>query len=257
MNKLIKYLLLLSTSAGFIAGCAHEQPGAYSDTPALYFSRSVTDTVTYSFPLNGSGKEVDEVGVGIKVMGFPSAEDRLFTIRQANAGRPRAAVAGVHYMAFDDPEMVAKMIVPAGKVEFSLPVTVYKDASLKDTEVVLDIEIVADRNFQLGIDGRYHVALKIADKLMRPSSWVDGNASTWYRFFGYWGPEKMEFIIRHLGFTDFDTEFKQPFVIRKFYNNKIYTKLDEYNTQAEADDREPLTEADGTKVVFPYINADI
>ena len=131
VNKIMKYGFFFFISVLAFVACQENEISTFDNESSLFFFRDIynnnskgtpqLDSTSYSFFLAGS-IQVDTVWLDVLLTGSPSAQDRPFRIVQSNVGEPGAAVAGTHYVAFDDPEMVKRMVMPANKVSVALPV---------------------------------------------------------------------------------------------------------------------------------------
>lgn len=52
----------------------------------------------------------------------PPVRARSLLIVQSNAGEPDAAIAGVHYVAFDNSYVASRMVMPANEVVATIPI---------------------------------------------------------------------------------------------------------------------------------------
>lgn len=247
MKKNILYTLVLLFVAG-LTGCKENTALEYENEPALYFENvweGQRDSVAQTFFIKPKGTTKDTVRIEILTMGFPSAEDRPFLLEQTNVGKPGAAVPGKHYMAFDTPEMLKELVMPAGAVRKSFPLVILYDPSLDLEEVRLELKIKANDAFKVGIGTWSSFVVKMTAMAVKPISW-----DTYWRYtFGEtWGSRKMKFIIENTGFSDFDGGYLDS-DYSDYLAAKVRQKLLEYNEDENNSDR-PMREADGTLVEF-------
>lgn len=247
MKKNILYTLVLLFVAG-LTGCKENTALEYENEPALYFENvweGQRDSVAQTFFIKSKGTTKDTVRIEILTMGFPFAEDRPFLLEQTNVGKPGAAVPGKHYMAFDDPEMLKELVMPAGAVRKSFPLVILYDPSLDLEEVRLELKIKANDAFKVGIGTWSSFVVKMTAMAVKPISW-----DTYWRYtFGEtWGSRKMKFIIENTGFSDFDGGYLDS-DYSDYLAAKVRQKLLEYNEDENNSDR-PMREADGTLVEF-------
>lgn len=242
MKKYIIMAVMMLLTMSFVA-CSENEPMAYEGDPALYFDNK---DINYSFFYATSDADRNEVEITVHAMGNVTDYDRAFTLYQKNVGEADAAEAGVHYVGFDTDEMKTKMIIPAGKNEVKLPITLIKDASLDTKTVCLKIGVRPNDNFQGGVIEKDSTQILFSSQAIKPNNWKD-----WYYAFGAsWGTVKMRFIIDNTGITNFDN-VPDDYSYLIYLNDKLKTKMFEYNASHE----EPLQEADGTLIDFdnPYI----
>ena len=106
------FLLIVGT-----IGCKENTALEYENDPALYFENSYytqQDSIAHTFFIQPDDQMRDTVFVEILTMGYPTDTDRPFVLEQTNAGKPGSAVAGKHFVAFDDPEMLEHLKIPKG-----------------------------------------------------------------------------------------------------------------------------------------------
>lgn len=241
---IMKRMLYLMISLCLMVSCSQNEPLAYENNPAIYIAN---DDISYSFFYLETEADKDNVSIKVHAMGQPSDVDRPFLLLQANAGAAGSAVAGKHYLPFDSEEMRKRMVMPAGKNEVDVPVTLYKDASLDLTIVKLLVKVAENENFKVGVVEKEDAEIAFSAQAIKPTNWVD-----WYDAFGAsWGSVKMRFIIDNTGITNFD-KVSGDYSYLYYLNNKLKQKLFEYNT---AHPDAMLAEADGKLVDFenPYI----
>lgn len=235
------FLLIVST-----IGCKENTALEYENDPALYFENSYytqQDSIAHTFFIQPDDQMRDTVFVEILTMGYPTDTDRPFVLEQSNAGKPGAAVAGKHFVAFDDPEMLEHLKIPKGSVRKSFPLIVLRDPSLELEEVRIELKIGENEFFRSGIDEWTNFVVKTTSMAVKPTSWD----TQWKYYFGpTWGSVKMKFIIDNTGFTEFDGGFLNS-DYSNYLSSKVKQKLLEYNTNHPDD---PLSEADGTLVTF-------
>ena len=229
-------------------GCKENTALEYENDPALYFENTTygqRDSVAHSFFIQPDDQMRDTVFVEILTQGYPAGIDRPFALVQSNAGQPGAAVAGKHYVAFDDPEMVPHLMIPKGSVRKSFPLIVLRDPSLDLEEVRIELKIGENEYFRPGIDIWTNFVVKTTAMAVKPTSWD----SVWRYTFGQtWGSVKMKFIIDNTGFSDFDGG-RLNSDYSNYLASKVKQKLLEYNADPNNPDT-PLKEADGTIVTF-------
>ena len=95
------FLLIVGT-----IGCKENTALEYENDPALYFENSYytqQDSIAHTFFIQPDDQMRDTVFVEILTMGYPTDTDRPFVLEQTNAGKPGSAVAGKHFVAFNDP----------------------------------------------------------------------------------------------------------------------------------------------------------
>ena len=247
----MKYGFFFFISVLAFVACQENEISTFDNESSLFFFRDIynnnskgtpqLDSTSYSFFLAGS-IQIDTVWLDVLLTGSPSDQDRPFRIVQSNVGEPGGAVAGTHYVAFDDPEMVKRMVMPANKVSVALPVIMTRTPQMDTEEYRLDMEILPNEYFIQGIKDRVVYVLKITGKATKPANWDSPNS--YLATFGEWGQEKMRFIIDYVGYNTFDETLITDY--RYYLQLKAREKLAEYEAV-----KGPIYEADGTRVTFP------
>ena len=156
---------------------------------------NILDTlVRYSFVFSASGTVQDTVWVRIQTMGFLSKDDRPIAFEQISAGA-RDAVAGVHYVAFDQSELQKLYVMPRNGSTTSVPVVLKRDPSLEQEEYTLLFQVRKNDFFGRGIVGAWSCRVVISDRLARPANW---NFQTEMEF-GEYGRVKHRWLIEQTG----------------------------------------------------------
>lgn len=255
--KKYKISVLLSIVAGLLSGsCDQREVTRYEDDPRIYFYKGIvydevaltsytqSDSIKRSFFVLPDDQMWDTVWLDIRTMGFPTDQDRPMKIVQTNTGQPYAAVAGKHYIGFDDERVKKEVSIAAGQVKRMLPVIFYRDPSLEKDSVRLELEIQRNDYFEVGMDTLSRFMVEMTAKPAKPRLW----SSVFQSVFGDWGPKKMWFIMRYVGFSDFENRIGD-YAYQIFLRGRAGEALAEYNADERNEDR-PLKEADGTPVKF-------
>lgn len=211
--------------------CQEEKLTEYQNDPRLSFGEKQESVVVQSFFVLNSKIGRDTVFLQVETAGYPENYDRPFAIAQSNAGGMDAAVAGVHYLAFTDPEIQDKLFIPAGKVNALVPVIVFRDKSLQQEIFLLRVDILENEYFKPGLLNRTTCTVRISDKADKPLLWD----SFWETWLGEWSSVKMKFIIDYVGLTDFSNKSSAAEAI--YYRTKANEQLKIYN---EAHPEAPL-----------------
>lgn len=232
--------------------CQEQDMMHYEDDPAIYFANErlsvyysvQNDSINHSFFIYGEDVKQDTVHILVRIMGNPTDYDRPFKLTQTNIGQPDAAIAGTHYIPFDDPALVDSFSIPAGEVSRFIPIVLLRDESLTTETARLELTLEANEHFRQGIDEWRNFLVTTSDTAVKPKIWD----SYWKYYFGEsWGPVKMRFIIQTTGLTDFDTRLTD-YSYLDWLGDTAKQALLEYN--AERPEEEWLQEADGTPVSF-------
>lgn len=237
MKKLIKYCLMLGLLGWMVSACEQQDAQIYENDPRIAFKRGERgygqqDSLIHSFFLVTKGKERDTVWVEMAAMGLPEQEKaRAIRLVQTNEGKEGAAVAGKHYVAFDDASVAGLMLMPANQVEVKIPVILIHDPSLDKEKVRIEITVGENEFFRPGIDLNRNFMVQTTAMPEQPANW-----QSWSYYFGVWGPVKMDFIINYLGFSTFEDLPDAGY--RDYLKLKAREELVKYN----ATHTEPLCE---------------
>ncbi len=217
-------------------------------------SASVTDamrTQSYSFFLNSAsaGEDLtsDTVWFEVTTMGFLSDKDRPISLKQITVEGENNAVAGKHFVAFDDPSYMSKCYVAANQNKTMLPIVLLRDPSLKEKEVVLKFEFAENDYFKPGYTGLTERSIIITDQLSKPSNWRTD-------YFGTYGPVKHQLMIEWT-----QKAWDESYIDELLNGDKGYIsylsrwfreKLAEENSKRQEQGLDVYKEADGTPVYF-------
>ncbi|MCK9628896.1 MAG: DUF4843 domain-containing protein [Bacteroidales bacterium] len=249
-NK-FKSIWLFVTASIMLSSCQEKVVNKFDSESSLFFyngasnSKGITqqDSISYSFFLANSTLVQDTTWLDIYLTGMPSDEERSISIVQTNVGKPGAAVSGIHFVPFNDPGLVSKLVLPANKVMVSIPVVVKKTAEMESQEFRLDLAIIPNESFVEGIKDNTAYTIKITAMAVKPPLWDVANS--FLSMFGTWGQVKMKFIIDNVGYSEFDVIPNVDY--RMFLRVKAKEKLAVYEAA-----NGPLYELDGvTRVIFP------
>ena len=195
MKKINKYIQWLLPIFGLFA-CEDDMDVYNSPDNRLNFVyelNTMADTVIpRTFVYEGEDRVLDTVWLEVVTMGFVEDYDRPFTLEQVKKGEGEQAVAGKHYIAFDDPLVTIHYKIPAGANGARVPVVLKRDPSLKEQEVTLGIKIGQNENFIPGYNAYQKKAIVYSEILIQPLYWND--FATYY-FAGKYGKAKHQFMI--------------------------------------------------------------
>ena len=191
MKNIVLFILSVFMLLGI--SCKKNVALEYENDPALYFTNDPygqRDSIHHSFFIIDGDR--DTVYVEIQTMGMTSNNVRPFVLEQTNEGTPNAAIAGVHYIAFDDPSVSKFYVIPAHNVKVNVPIILLRDESLNTGEVRLAFKISSNEYFRQGIAAWTNFLIKTSAQASKPKIWD----TYWkYKFGASWGPVKMKFII--------------------------------------------------------------
>lgn len=149
---------------------------------------------SHSFKLNSAeGQMRDTVWLKVNTMGKLSADDRPLALMQLEDTTKGVvnAIAGKHYVAFDDPSLAALYRVPGDSSAAKVPVVVLRDASLGSGDVVLKITFKDNGWFKAGYPEFATYTLTISDRLSS-NAWGTYNLDY---YFGPYGQQKHELMM--------------------------------------------------------------
>lgn len=238
-------------------------PAVYTGQQYLeFYSKNDVKAVTtaYSaFYYLDAGKTTDTVLLHVVTLGSLPTKTSYVTLNastdKTNVSAYPDAVAGVHYVSFDDPELKKLMKVEAGKFEAYIPVVLKRDPSLKSSVYQLRFNIGVSDDFKPGSSKHTEGVIYISDRLSQPSNW------TTTFFLGTYGTVKHQFIIEQSGQrwdTDFITTLTTPADLnaQSFYLFKFTQALKVLNATRKAAGLTELREdplVPSTAVTFPNL----
>ena len=203
----MKNILLLAILVIMIA-CQQESPDAWSGEDRINFvqngssaSAIAADTMTiYTFVFEPEAVTTHTIWVGVKIMGKAHDYPRAVRLKQVPS-HGRDAVAGVHYVGFDNTEVKEQYIIPAGAVTAQLPIILKRD-QLGSEEFQLRIVFEENDYFQLGYNHLSHRTIAVSDRLSKPENW---NTTIANYAFGTYSQEKHQFMFDATGLSiDYD-----------------------------------------------------
>lgn len=199
---------------------------------------------TQTFAYLDNSKLTDTVYFDIYTMGDISNKDRPFILRQEQVAGEENALAGVHYRGFDNTDVANLYQIKAGQMHSLVPIILLRDASLKETSVVLKIALVENENFQKGQESLSWRKLTFTDKLSRPDNWNPG-------VLGKYSEIKHRFMI-----SVTNEKWDQSFILsivrdvqaQHYWLGKVKAALLKYNNEHP---NQPLKDEDNEAVIFP------
>jgi hypothetical protein len=260
MKKIISYILAIAALSVAVS-CEKEIP-TWSGSERINFETAVeTDTLhNYSFVSEPEDVTRYTLWINVGTEGFVYDYPRTVTFRQApSTDGSEDAEPGVHFVAFDDPEVKAQYVIPAGEAGARFPIVLLRDPSLQTSVRALRIELVENEYFLLSADkNKLHRTIVFADKLTMPEAW--GALGYVSSYFGTYGEVKHRFMIEATGQDFGDEWFKENFYwysdrygwvandggYMEFLQGWLQEKLEERNAR----EGDTLTEKDGTVVDF-------
>jgi hypothetical protein len=249
--KKLKLMYILLLTVAVVSSCSEYEMLTYENDPAIYFTyddvivaAGQRDSINHSFFSLNTSILTDTVWLKISTMGEISPQDRPVSIVHTNAGKAGAAVAGKHYLSFDNPAIKSLMVIPANKAEAKIPVVFLRDESLALDQVRLELAVGSNEYFRPGIDRWRTFIVTTTDQAVKPALWD----SRWYMIYGRtWGSVKMRFIINVTGYDDWDNFPTSDISYMNYLRDIVAQAFSEYNRDHPDN---PLKEANGDIVVF-------
>lgn len=217
---------------------------------------------TFSFVYTDDDCEKDTIWVELESMGLVSDAPRAISLKQVDSVGVANAIAGKHYVAFDNPELAKYYVMPAKAARTKVPVVLLRDASLKSEAVVLKFAIADNGVFTNGYNNYQSRAITFTDRLSEPAEWstryytqpeiLPDYYITFATYMGEYGVTKHLFLIRKTGKKWNDEDIKEFMAsdtnYRSYMRSKMSRLLAKENAERAAEGLEPLKEDDGTLV---------
>ena len=258
----IKILLLLTTILSIFSSCEVDDPIVFDskgektkiqfgpiETRLYTASYYALDTAkSYTFVYEPASVTQDTVWFDIYTSGDVSAVDRHFKLEQIQVAGGKNAVAGRDYKAFDDASVNKHYVIKANQSHTLVPIVLLRSAALKQDELVLQVNVVANENFGEGEERCLWRKVYFADKLSRPPSWTDYNST---RYFGTYSVTKHAWMIEVTG-AKWDEAFVSVLAYSQgdlyYYLGKVKQELADYNNSHPGN---PMKDENGLLVAFP------
>lgn len=257
MKKLLCIYMVVGIAA--MTGCQKDNYYLYNDIGRIQFGPDpaflyrpgyeLSDTVkAFTFFYENSAVKQDTVFFDIYTVGGISKEDRHFKLEQIQVEGAKNAEPGKHYIGFDQPEASRNFVIKADSVHARLPVILLRDASLRDTNVVLRFQFVTGGDFAVGQADNLWREIGYTDRLSQPGKW---DASFTKYYFGEYSVTKHKFMIDSTGkkWDDaFIVEIYSDYALLQYWKGVCKNALIKYNN---AHPGHPLKDEYGQLVVFP------
>lgn len=222
--KTIIYSLLLIL---FLDACDKSEISLWNTKPSVWFT-TPKDTLNFSFYSQPTDVTEYVLDLPISMAGEISDVDRNVSIKDLGALSPDS-----HY------EIVSAM-VPAGGLEGSLRIKIFKTANLDIASDTISFEICSSELFDLGLTPDYSINTIIVSNLLAKPTW-------WQNHLGYYSDKKMEIIYAYPGafelFNGGNYNWYDDEIIVMIYKLNRYTK--ENNIKYNPDDESVITFAWG------------
>ena len=253
MKQIYKIFLGVIASFPLLTGCEDDLPVYTNPNCGLKFEYEYDrDSVySYSFAFEDETVVQDTVWFDVRLVGDLKDYDRPIALSQVMTGK-NDAVAGEHYVPFDDPGLASKLIMPANAIDTKLPVVVKKGGVLKGddmADVTLKVTFKVNEAFVYAVKERDQRGILIANYLIQPNNW-DTYCN---HFFGAYSRVKHQAMIDATGFK-WDNEFVDVTVAYYFEDQNVITswvqKVNVWLAEYEAEHGEPLRDENGNIVTM-------
>lgn len=239
MKRLIYFSLILL--AAVVTGCTKTNYLLYNDAPRIQLND--TTTINSTFFYEPATVLKDTLYIRVNTIGITSRQERPVKLVQAvEPDVLNPAIAGVHYLALDDPSLKHLMVVKANEVFAMIPIVLIRDPSLKASNVRLRLELISNDQFSLGEKQRRNCTILFSDRLERFYSWRgDTGVSPAFYSFGKYSTRKHQFMYDFLK-TRIDEPWYQALVATGSldnYKNLLKEGLARFNSN-------PMNIANGT-----------
>lgn len=216
-NRFLIYTMILLGT--LFAACEEDLKPYNEETCWVYFDLiGSADTLqSRTFVYAGENAETDTVWIPVKTIGKVMDYDRPITLLQVLANDSNA-VAGTHFVKFDDPSLSAQHVIPAGKTTVNLPIVLKRDASLKTDKVSVQFSLQANDYFMPGFVGPQSVQIWVTDQLDRPSFWPTASDATLNKKIAPYDPVLHQFLIDATG-NKWDDEYIASLGLTKGFLN--------------------------------------
>lgn len=165
---------MLSAAALMVASCREPEKLMFDSKATVCFRMPTKeqdellviqdDTITYSFVDSEMTTTHYTINIPVEIADYRRETDRYYRVEAVAEGT--TATAGVHYEALAD-----RYVIPAGEGSVLLPLKVNRTDDLRESEVKVQLRIVATEDFGIGIAERQNVWVKFSDMLEEPSWW--------------------------------------------------------------------------------------
>lgn len=262
----MKHQIITLFAAGMLTmlntSCEKDLPVYSTDTCRLNFERDFRgvddrkEETNFTFVYNAKSVTIDTIWVNVKTMGFLSDQDRPFQLKQVKSEKADAQ-PGVHYVPFDNPELMQKFYyIPAGKNEQKIPIVVKRDPSLKNDDVRLYVTFEENDYFIPGYEDYNIIRYCLGDRLSKPAKW-NGIMDV---YFGDYSVARHQFMIDITGkkwnddfiVKDLDLEGAQDFNYILYLVGTLHNAVNEENAHRAEQGLDVLKDENGFPIEFTF-----
>ncbi len=217
MKNIYSLITLWGTCLLGMVACQKSEIPVYSGDTLVQFQDTIPQG--YTFLYEPSSISRDTLWVPIRVIGGTTSHDRAVKLTQVQEYRDSliydqsgkqigiekvpvlfTAVAGKHYVDFDQPAMKDLLVVKSGQVDALLPIILLRDPSLTNNSYRLRLSFAANDNFRLGDSKLLEKLIQFSDRYERFYSWrFDNYNAPAFGTFGKYSQRKHEFMYETLG----------------------------------------------------------
>ena len=216
------FIYTIILMGALFAACEEDLKPYNEETCWVYFDMiGSADTLqSRTFVYAGGDAETDTVWIPLKTIGKVMNYDRPVSLVQVKANGANA-VAGTHFVAFDDQVLSDQYIIPAGKSTVELPIVLKRDASLKTERVLVELSLQANDYFMPGFVGPQSVEIWVTDQMDRPSFWPTASDATLNTKIAPYDPVLHQFLIDATG-NKWDDDYIASLGLTKGFLNLSY-----------------------------------
>lgn len=268
--KTLNYSIAAFLLGSIFISCQDQlKPYSTTDNKVGFYNegeyKSIDTLINYTFVFEDSKVTSDTIYIGMRTLGFVVNYDRPIKLKQVPIDKGIQAVAGTHYVPFDDPSVAKHYIIPANKNYVNIPLVVKRDKSLKENKYYMKIMVENNEHFTQSWIGEDYMVIELSDLLTKPKEWT---STLEYYFLGKYGQAKHQFMFETVGERIDDNYLKNilpnpsvPDMAYLQYMSGFYSsELRKYNAQRVANGlgllrEEPTIEGtEGALVQFVLYN---
>lgn len=240
-----------------LTSCEEQEGLLFSDGARIQMTSGTTgdfSDYSFSFVWQPQGVVRDTVFLSVAVLGGPADVDRHVSLEQVQeydvtyerdrnnhivdsvvTPRTDQAVAGVHYVGFDNSEYDRLLTVQAGKVQGTIGIILLRDGSLADQQRRLRIRLTPNSDFGLGERRYLERTIVFSDMVERPAAWVNQSWNPFQQSYGDYSRTKHLFMIQVVGGKVDDAWFvkAEEGSFRNYWKMKFIEALTNYNNDPD------------------------
>lgn len=194
MKKTLLYFIFIMPVLIFIS-CEKEievyQEPASNNRLNFVFESYGDTLISHTMVYYPEERVTDTLWIELKTSGYITDYPREVLLTQLPVDS-NAAVAGVHYVAFDEPALKGSYVIPANQNNAKVPLIIKRDPSLKTKEYALKVGVKENEYFKQGFPATSERTIMISDIITQPQNWT--GLVSWYCF-GKYGKRKYQFMI--------------------------------------------------------------